>query len=275
MDANAVEVIERAANRTGPVVFLTGAGLSAESGIPTFRGEEGYWVVGSREYHPQEMATHRAFEAMPDEVWRWYLYRRGVCRGAEPNGAHRALAELEEKLGDDYLLVTQNVDGLHLRAGSSLARTYQIHGNLDFFRCGHACGGPLLDPLDESAVLGKGDPLTPAMRELLRCPRCGQLGRPHVLWFDECYDEPLFRFESSLRAAASARLLITVGTAGATNLPNQMVQLAARSGAPVIDINPDRNPFAEVAGDSGAWLQGNAGALVPELCDTLAAAMGR
>ena len=273
MDPRADEVIERAARRSGPVVFLTGAGLSADSGIPTFRGEEGYWVVGSREYHPQEMATSRAFRTMPEEVWRWYLYRRGVCRGAEPNHGHAAIVALERALGDDFLLVTQNVDGLHLRAGSSVDRTYQIHGNLDFFRCASACGGPILDPLDPTAVLGKTDPLPASMRSLLCCPRCGELGRPHVLWFDEVYDEPLFRFESSLRAASSARLLVTIGTAGATNLPNQMAHLAASSGAPVIDINPDRNPFAELAGVTGIWLRGRASELVPELCERLAETM--
>ncbi|HVV49677.1 MAG TPA: Sir2 family NAD-dependent protein deacetylase, partial [Polyangia bacterium] len=102
----------------GPIVFLTGAGISAESGIPTFRGAEGYWRVGSRNYQPTEMAAAAAFARMPEEVWRWYLYRRGVCRAAAPNDAHRALVALERRLGARFLLVTQNVDGLHLRAGS-------------------------------------------------------------------------------------------------------------------------------------------------------------
>ena len=112
---------------SGPLVFLTGAGISAESGIPTFRGPEGYWTVGSREYRPEELATYEAFTRMPDEVWAWYLYRRGVCRAARPNPAHLALVELERALGDRFLLVTQNVDGLHLRAGHSAERVLQIH----------------------------------------------------------------------------------------------------------------------------------------------------
>ncbi|MCA9686135.1 MAG: RNA polymerase subunit sigma, partial [Myxococcales bacterium] len=100
--------------RTEPkkVVVLTGAGISAESGIPTFRGPEGYWTVGAREYHPQELATLQAFNRMPREVWHWYLYRRGICRAAEPNPAHFALVELERALGDRFTLITQNVDGL-------------------------------------------------------------------------------------------------------------------------------------------------------------------
>ncbi|MEM9195817.1 MAG: Sir2 family NAD-dependent protein deacetylase, partial [Myxococcota bacterium] len=131
---NTEALLEQSRTLSGKVVFLTGAGISAESGIPTFRGEEGYWRVGSQNYHPQEMATRAAFRAMPDEVWAWYLYRRSVCRAADPNAAHRAVADLDSALGDGFLLVTQNVDGLHLRAGSPLERTYQIHGNIDYMR---------------------------------------------------------------------------------------------------------------------------------------------
>src|SRR2546430_4762370 len=96
--------------RGGGVVALTGAGVSAESGIPTFRGKEGYWTVGAREYHPQELARYDAFEAMPWEVWAWYLYRLGVCRRAQPNAGHRALVELGTAMPDRFALVTQNVD---------------------------------------------------------------------------------------------------------------------------------------------------------------------
>src|SRR6185503_4423173 len=103
--------------RSGAVVALTGAGVSAESGIPTFRGKEGYWTIGAREYHPQELATHAAFEEMPWSVWAWYLYRRGVCMRAQPNAAHAALVRLATRLPDRFALVTQNVDGLHRRAG--------------------------------------------------------------------------------------------------------------------------------------------------------------
>src|SRR5690606_10651146 len=114
-------------NGRGRILVLTGAGISAESGIPTFRGEEGYWRIGSRNYYPEELATRAAFSRMPDEIWGWYLYRRSVCRAASPNAGHLALAELERGLverneGDRFLLVTQNIDGLHLRAGNSLAR---------------------------------------------------------------------------------------------------------------------------------------------------------
>src|SRR5512134_3855043 len=102
-----------ALSREGRIVALTGAGVSAESGIPTFRGKEGYWTIGSQEYHPQELATRQAFRAMPWQVWAWYLYRRGVCLRAQPNAAHHALARLARALPDRLALVTQNVDGLH------------------------------------------------------------------------------------------------------------------------------------------------------------------
>src|SRR5437763_15050145 len=99
--------------RPGTVIALTGAGVSAESGIPTFRGKEGYWTVGSRDYHPQELATHEAFSQMPWEVWAWYLFRRGVCRAAEPNAATHAIVRWDGALRERLGPITQNVDGLH------------------------------------------------------------------------------------------------------------------------------------------------------------------
>jgi NAD-dependent deacetylase len=250
----------------GQLVALTGAGISAESGIPTFRGKEGYWVAGSREYQPQEMATHQMFERDPELVWAWYLYRRQVCLQAQPNAGHHALVEIEQRLGDRWLLITQNVDGLHLRAGSSRARTYQIHGNVDFARCDAECGQPLW-PLPKA--LGrhrsKDAPLSADEQRQLRCPSCEGWARPHVLWFDECYDEEHFRFQSSIEAAASAEILLVVGTSGATNLPLQVGTLALRSGAAIVDINPEANPFAQLAAaaDEGVFLRGSSGDYLP------------
>lgn len=265
------------ARRAGPVVFLTGAGISAESGVPTFRGPEGYWRVGSRNYHPQEMATRRAFAAMPDEVWRWYLHRRAVCRGAEPNAAHMAVATLEARFvaagrGHDFVLITQNVDGLHLRAGSSTKRTLQIHGNIDFMRCARDCSTALypipnaVSPTWSSATL-----LSDEVRDALRCPDCGQRARPHVLWFDEYYDEPRFHFDSAIRAATQCAVLVVVGTAGQTNLPLQVGTIASQRGAVILAVNVDESPFTELAeqSPSGAFLKGRAGEWVPRLCDVI------
>jgi NAD-dependent deacetylase len=267
------ELLRTTAESSGRVVFLTGAGISAESGIPTFRGKEGYWTVGSREYQPQELATRAAFARMPDEVWRWYLYRRTICRRATANAGHRSLVQLEAALGDRFVLVTQNVDGLHLRAGNSLPRTLQIHGNIDYMRY-PAPEGPHTIPIPaEVGDKGRDEPLTAAERAALRGPG-GEPARPHVLWFDECYDEPRFRADSALRAAATADLLVVVGTAGATNLPLQMAATAARRGVPIIDINVDPdNPFARhaAAHDGGASLIGTASDLLPPLAAALQA----
>ncbi len=268
-----VELDDVLASADGLVLWLTGAGISAESGIPTFRGREGYWRVGSRNYHPQEMATLAAFGEMPDEVWAWYLYRRGVCLLAEPNIAHHALAASEERLGDRFLLVTQNVDGLHLRAGNTLARTYQIHGNIGFMRCMREClpaPVPVPDAID--LFWERGRPLSNRERDALRCPSCGSPARPHVLWFDESYDEDNFRFQSSLEGAEGASLVIVVGTTGATSLPMHIGNLAATQGTPMLVINPEPNPFSELVERSGngAFLEGTAGDWVPRISEMLA-----
>src|SRR5512138_2812352 len=177
MEQRLAELLEGVRARRGSVVVLTGAGISAESGIPTFRGAEGYWVVGSRNYMPQEMATNEMFERAPDEVWRWYLYRFGVCRDARPNAGHEALVALERALGDRFTLVTQNIDGLHRRAGSE--RVLCIHGDAAFVRCDGDCGLGVVDLPD--GLVPHGDAaLTPAEREKLTCPRCQDWLRPHV-----------------------------------------------------------------------------------------------
>jgi NAD-dependent deacetylase len=245
-------VHQRIADSDGPIVALTGAGISAESGVPTFRGPEGYWRVGSRNYRPTEMATTTAFAAMPDEVWRWYLHRREVCRAARPNAAHEALAQMDGELGERFRLVTQNVDGLHLRAGGEPARIFQIHGNLDFCRCLRGCA-PAIRPLPEDA--------TPAA---LRCA-CGQRLRPHVLWFDESYDEPLYRYVSALKAAQTAAALIVVGTSGATTLPARMCEIVAARGAPFIVVDVEPTAFAALAEASkgGLFLRGAAASILP------------
>jgi NAD-dependent deacetylase len=219
------------------------------------------------------MATAEAFRRMPEEVWRWYLFRRGACRAAEPNAAHRALVALEERLGDRFLLVTQNVDGLHLRAGQSPARTYQIHGNIDFCRCRDGCP-PAVRPLPAALpdAWSSERRLSDAERALLRCA-CGAPLRPHVLWFDESYDEPLYRYQSALRAAEEAVALIVVGTSGATTLPARMCELVAARGAPLIVLDPEPTVFSELAERSprGRFLRGAATALVPALAHQIVA----
>jgi NAD-dependent deacetylase len=255
MDDRLRKIVTAIGRERGNIVVLTGAGVSAESGIPTFRGEEGYWTVGSTVYHPQELATWSAFSQEPTLVWPWYLYRRTMCRGADPNPAHHALTEIESALADRFTLVTQNVDGLHLRAGNSTDRTWEIHGNIDYMRCASACRDDRM-PVPELGPVGRGAGFDPTWHEALHCTDCGSWTRPHVLWFDECYDEAWYRYESAQRAAHTADLLVVAGTAGATSLPATMGQIAQRRGIPVIDINPEPNPFSRIAQQSpGDWIQ--------------------
>ena len=273
LPAALLDLIEAAKGDAGPVVFLTGAGVSAESGIPTFRGEEGYWTVGSRHYRPTELATWSAYSEMPWDVWAWYLYRRSVCRAADPNDGHRALAKYERSVGDRCLVITQNVDGLHLRAGSTLDRTYQIHGNIDYMRCSRECSADwYLIPDGVSVEWDKGRSVTVEEQAALQCPKCGERSRPHVLWFDETYDEPKFRFDSSLEAAQRASLLFVVGTSGATTLPHHVANIVARRGAPFVAINLDPSPFTEMAESQprGFFLQSSAKDAVVAIVDALA-----
>ncbi len=255
----------------GHVVALTGAGVSAESGIPTFRGEEGYWTVGAREYQPQELATHESFERMPWDVWAWYLYRRGVCRAAEPNAAHTALVRWDAALGKRFALVTQNVDGLHRRAGSPDERTFPIHGDIGLMRCAADCHPDRWPIPDGIPALGKGEAVVPEHKAVLVCPRCRGMARPHVLWFDESYDEERFFLDTARRVAMTASVLVVAGTSAQTNLPWQVVTLAARAGATIVDINVEDNPFAEIAAQSGGALRGSAATVLPVIVDALTA----
>lgn len=247
----AARIIADALGNDGALLVITGAGISAESGVPTFRGPEGYWTVGSRNYHPEQLATAEAFGQMPREVWRWYLYRRACCRRAQPNAGHLALVDLERAMVGRFTLVTQNVDGLHVRAGSSRLDTLHIHGNIDEARCARGCGHPRFPVPSAFDGFGKDDPLSDEAYATLRCPGCDGPARPHVLWFDEYYDEPQFRAETAMRCAREAAALVVVGTAGATNLPMQIGRTVARLGRPVVDINPEDNPFAALARQSG------------------------
>lgn len=262
---------------SGLIVTVTGAGVSAESGVPTFRGEEGYWRIGSRNYFPEELATRAAFSQMPDEIWGWYLYRRSVCRAASPNAGHLALAELERGLvehgeGDRFLLVTQNVDGLHLRAGNTPARTYQIHGNLDYMRSLRDDDTQIFPlPKELGERWQRGRAIGPEQREQLVCPHEQTLARPHVLWFDESYDEARYRFRSTLEAVERASLVLVVGTSGLTNLPSMIVHRTAERRVPLLVINRDPSPYSSMAEriPSGLFVQGPAGEVLPPLVNYL------
>lgn len=272
MDSKIETLFSDFARGSGNLTVLTGAGVSAESGIPTFRGPEGYWTVGSRNRHPQEMATFQMFSRQPEEVWKWYLHRMNVCAKAEPNPGHRALVEMEHLLGERFRIITQNVDGLHLRAGNCPDRTYHIHGNVFSMRCAGECDTDIRPIPDMFLGRNKDRNLTTAERKSLTCPRCGGWRRPHVLWFDEFYNEHFFKFESALRAAAETDLLLIAGTSGATNLPNQVASAVAAKKGVIVNIDTEENPFSRLAiRNNGYFLQASAGGALPEILKILQA----
>jgi NAD-dependent deacetylase len=268
VDGELERLLEDVGSRQGRVVALTGAGISAESGIPTFRSGDGYWVIGSRNYVPEEIATRAMFDRAPDEVWRWYLARFAGVAVAQPNAAHRALVTLERALGDRFTLVTQNIDGLHHKAGASRERTFCIHGEAALVRCSDGC----TKKLRELPLPARTDPLVPldsSERERLRCKGCGAWLRPHVLLFDEYYDEAFYRMDSALAAADAADLLLVVGTTGATTLPMRIGQMVAANGGLIVDVDPEPNMFSSLAERRGAFVQGPATAHVPGIVAVL------
>lgn len=252
-----------------PVVVLTGAGISVESGIPTFRGPEGYWTVGSQNFTPMEIGTWAHFSKHPEQVWCWYLFRRAACHAAEPNAGHLALVELEACIGERLSLITQNVDGLHVRAGNSPERVFEVHGNGDRMRVGQGYRQVRGIPAGVGYAERGDTELDAQSRALLTVD--GRLARPHILWFDEAYEESLHRAESAMAAAARAGLFVTVGSSGATNLPLHAAAVAAQNGAVMIDINPNENPFSQfVEGyDKGCWLQGSSSEWLPRLLSAI------
>ena len=270
LDSAMVEAVANRLKGGGRLTVMSGAGISAESGIPTFRGPEGYWTVGSRVYHPQEMATRAMFNRAPEAVWQWYLYRMGVCRRAAPNPGHLALVLLESALAERFTLITQNVDGLHLRAGSHPDRTYQIHGNVFFMRCAAACSERIYPLPSDVSEKQPGEALGADEAARLRCPECGGWARPHVLWFDEAYNEVHFRFHSSLKAAATTSVLVVVGTSGATNLPNQVASVVQSRGSLMVDVNIEPNVFSRLAlSGGGFFVQAPAAKALPALAEAL------
>lgn len=222
------------------VAVLTGAGISAASGIPTFRGAaDSLW----RNYRPEDLATPQAFRRDPELVWRWYDWRRGLIAAAAPNAAHLALAALAERVGS-LALITQNVDGLHQRAGSR--EVVEFHGSIWLLRC-LQCGRA---GRDERVPL----PIPP------RCEACGGLLRPGVVWFGEGIDPDVM--ERAAEAAADCEVFLVVGTAGAVYPAAGLVGIAARSGARVLEFNLERSA---VSGQVDLFVPGDAAATLPLL----------
>ena len=211
--------------QAGRVVFLTGSGVSAESGVPTFRDAlTGLWA----RFRPEELATPEAFRQDPQLVWDWYRERRRQVAAVAPNPAHHAIAALEARL-PDTLLVTQNVDGLHQRAGSIDA--VEFHGNLFRNRC-RGCG-------HESS---HDDPELAAPPG---CPGCGEPMGPGVVWFGETIPAPAL--ERAWRAAGEADVIVAVGTSGLVTPAAALPDVARRGGALVVEVNLHTTPLSAAA----------------------------
>lgn len=221
------------------VAVLTGAGISAESGLPTFRGPGGLW----RNYRPEQLATPEAFARDPETVWEWYDWRRSVHAGAAPNAGHQALAALERAKGE-FLLITQNVDSLHERAGSRAV--VHLHGSLWRVRC-LECGR---EEANEQVPLS---PLPP------RCA-CGGMQRPGVVWFGESLPER--EFQAAVNAARHVEVFLVVGTSSLVYPAAALPRVALESGARVIEVNPEAT---ELTASAHASLRGLAGEILPEL----------
>jgi NAD-dependent deacetylase len=225
------------------VAVLTGAGISAESGIPTFRDAmSGLW----EKFRPEELATPEAFEANPQRVWDWYAWRRGIVAKALPNAGHRALVEIERRCrarGADFTLITQNVDGLHRAAGSD--RVVELHGNVRRVKCFDRH-----HPVESWAEGG----------EVPACPRCGSLLRPDVVWFGEAL--PPGALAAAVAAARACDVFLCVGTSTVVEPAASLPFMAGDAGARVVEVNPQPTPLTRQANVS---LRGAAGEILPLL----------
>lgn len=244
------EAIVTAVSAGGNVVVITGAGISVESGLRPYRGSGGRWT--DEGVSAMKMATAAHFFRHPEKSWAWSLIRRTEVRAAEPNAAHDAIVELDRILGDRFVLITQNVDRLHLRAGSPPERTIEIHGYLDGMRCTSGCAGVVPVPAEFDGWREDHE-LAGEHLELLVCPECGMVTRPHVLFFDEFYDEENYQIATAQRAVAGATLCITVGTSGGVPIAERLAGIADRSGATLIDVNPDNNALRRLAFETGGF----------------------
>jgi NAD-dependent deacetylase len=219
-----IERLRGLLNAAARVTALTGAGISAESGIPTFRGAGGLW----NNHRPEDLATPEAFARDPELVWRWYDWRRGLVAKAEPNAAHRGLAALEHQLA--VTVITQNVDGLHGKAGSR--ELIELHGNLWKVRC-------------TSCALIARNADVPLAAIPPRCAGCGAMVRPHIVWFGESVDP--YDFQRSVEMSRSADVFLVIGTSGLVQPAASFAQIAKSAGATVVEINPDDTPTTPIA----------------------------
>lgn len=237
------------------VLVLTGAGMSAESGVPTFRGADGLW----RRHRPEELATPEAFRRDPRLVWEWYGWRRGLVGDCHPNAGHRALARWCLERPEARILVTQNVDGLHERALAdaakpapvpAAARPMNLHGSLFRVRCTRCP-----HRAEDRSVVDASGPGT-----LPHCPACGALLRPDVVWFGEGLDPDVL--DRAFQAAGAAEVCLVVGTSARVHPAASLPEMTRAAGGVVLEVNPEPTPLTPQARFS---LRGTAATLLPGL----------
>jgi NAD-dependent deacetylase len=231
------------------IAALTGAGVSAESGVPTFRdAQAGLWA----KFAPQDLATPGAFARNPKLVWDWYAWRRGLVATVEPNAGHVALTELERRVAN-FLLITQNVDGLHQRAGSR--KLVELHGNIGRVKCSR-----------EGKIVERWEITDGAVP---RCADCGAFLRPDVVWFEETL--PHDALAAAEDAARRCDVLLVVGTSAEVYPAAALPDYAAQSGATVVEVNP--NPTA-LSPRAAYVLRGSSSVVLPALLAALGSAGG-
>lgn len=219
--------------KASKIVVLTGAGVSAESGVPTFRGEQGLWKT----YRPEQLANPSAFSANPELVWEWYQWRQSIVAKCEPNAGHRALAELEGRK-PSVTLITQNVDGLHRKAGSE--NVLELHGNIWRTRCTREG-----NPRDYDGNL--------------KCS-CGAWLRPHIVWFGESLDPQVL--DEAFSKSEFSDVFLCVGTSGLVAPANMLPRVAQQAGATLIELNVEPTPLSQSA---DYFLEGPSAELLPRL----------
>jgi NAD-dependent deacetylase len=218
------------------VLVLTGAGVSAESGIPTFRGKDGYW----RNLDPTKLATPEAFAKDPGLIWEWYRERRQRIRNAQPNPAHKAITKLAQH-AQEFLLVTQNVDDLHARAGASEERMVQIHGDIFVTRCSR-CDFRLHDYEHDHEHEHESEDI-----DLPRCPRCEGLMRPGIVWFGEQLPWHELRRVENYLEDGPCDFVIVAGTTAAFGYIIDWALRAIASDGELVEVNPEETPLSRFA----------------------------
>ncbi len=228
-------------SKSSQVAVLTGAGISAESGVSTFRGREGVW----NKFDPQKLASPQALENQPEEFWEFYNWRRKALIDAKPNLGHYALVDMENFFSE-FTLITQNVDNLHRMAGSR--NLYELHGNITRTRC-QQCGKYTNEPMD--ATIGKIKP---------QCPGCSGLLRPDVVLFGEPL--PMQALQSAQEAAATCDIFFSIGTSALVEPAASLPYIAKANGAYVVEINPEKTALSMAANEV---IQGKSGSILPQL----------